>query len=449
MAHELIISVSGLRGIVGDSLTPEVAGRYARAFAGSIATGPIVLARDGRTTGSMLCDAICSSLAACGRDVIYADVAATPTVGVLVRSQKAAGGIQVSASHNPPPYNGMKLFGPDGRVLAASKGQAIKDHYLRGEGEWAPWNEIGAKSALAETTHAHLELLKPLANIDAIRAKQFSVVLDANHGAGAVMGRKLLESLGCNVTVLGGEPTGNFAHPPEPTAENLVSVGEKVRAAGSAIGFCVDPDADRLAIIDEQGHYLGEEYTLALCLDHVLQSRKGAVVINCATSRMCEDVAAKHGSSVLRSAVGEANVCDLMIAKNAVFGGEGNGGPIDPQVGFVRDSFVGMTTVLAAMAASGKPISQLAAQIPRYEIVKTKVDMSTDRLVDAMAAIAARFPEAKTSALDGLQLIWPDSWLLVRGSNTEPIVRAIAEAPTRAHAEKLCEQACAILRLYQ
>lgn len=449
MPNELIISVSGLRGIVGESLTPEVAVRYAKAFAASIEAGPVVLARDGRTTGGMLTSAICSALQACGRDVLLADVAATPTVGVLVRQRHAAGGMQVSASHNPPPYNGIKLFGPDGRVLAATKGQVIKDKYLRNEGAWGSWEQVGTATKCDETIKAHSKLVCEQVPVEAIRAKRFKVVLDANHGAGAVLGKQLLESLGCQVTVLGEEPNGRFIHPPEPTQENLVSVGEKVRAAGAAIGFCVDPDADRLAIIDEGGSYLGEEYTLALCLDYSLQTRKGTVVINCATSRMCEDVAKRHGCQILRSAVGEANVCDLMISKQAVFGGEGNGGPIDPKVGNVRDSFVGMSVLLAAMASTGKSVSQLAATIPTYAIVKTKVDMSTARLSDAMTAIAAKYPEAESNMLDGLRLQWPDAWLLVRGSNTEPIVRAIAEAPTRVRAETLCEEAGKILRLYQ
>ncbi len=449
MSHELIISVSGLRGIVGDSLTPEVAVRYAKAFAASIEPGPVVLARDGRTTGAMLTGAISSALQACGREVLLADVAATPTVGVLVREHRAAGGMQVSASHNPPPYNGIKLFGPDGRVLAAAKGHVIKEKYLRDDGAWASWEHVGNATSLGATTDAHFKSVCAQVPVDLIRSKRFSVVLDANHGAGAVLGKRLLEALGCQVTVLGEAPNGKFIHPPEPTQENLVSVGEKVRGAKAVIGFCVDPDADRLAIIDEKGNYLGEEYTLALCLNYVLQSRKGTVVINCATSRMCEDVAQRHGSHVLRSAVGEANVCDLMIANNAVFGGEGNGGPIDPKVGYVRDSFVGMSVVLAAMASTGKSISQLAAQIPRYEIVKTKVDMSTARLSEAMAAVAAKYPEAESNTLDGLRLQWLDAWLLVRGSNTEPIVRAIAEAPTTARAEVLCEEAGKILRLYQ
>lgn len=448
MSSELIISVSGLRGIVGESLTPEVAIRYSRAFAASIGPGPILVARDGRTTGRMLQDAITSALQACGRDLVLADVAATPTVGVLVRQHQAAGGLQISASHNPPPYNGIKLFGPDGRVLAAARGAQIKELYEARGGGWARWDQIGTATALPDTTERHLQLIRDVVDFEPIRAKRFRVVLDANHGAGGRLGRRLLEELGCKVALLGEEPTGKFAHPPEPTAENLQSVGSTITSEGAAVGFCVDPDADRLALIDEQGRYLGEEYTLAVCLDYVLKSRKGNVVINCATSRMCEDVAARHGSRVFRSAVGEANVCDQMIELDAVFGGEGNGGPIDPKVGYVRDSFVGMAIVLAAMAASGKPLSALAADIPRYEIVKTKFDMKPTRLGEAMEALAHRFPEANRSTLDGLRLEWPDAWLLVRGSNTEPIVRAIAEAPTQKRAEELCEEAGKILRLY-
>jgi phosphomannomutase len=381
--------------------------------------------------------------------VLYADVAATPTVGVLVREHRAAGGMQVSASHNPPPYNGIKLFGPDGRVLAASQGQLIKERFEQPSAAWANWTQVGAMRSLKESTQRHLELVLSQIEPASIRDKQFRVVLDANHGAGAVLGGRLLNELGCEVTVLGKEPSGKFIHPPEPTRENLTSVGKSVVAARAAVGFCVDPDADRLALIDEQGAYIGEEYTLAICLDYVLARRKGPVVVNCATSRMCEDVANRHSCKVLRSAVGEANVCDLMIAEGAVFGGEGNGGPIDPRIGYVRDSFVGMSIVLSAMASTGRSLSELAGQIPRYEIVKSKVDMSTKRLKEAMPAIAAQFPDAEISQMDGLRLGWTDAWLLVRGSNTEPIVRAIAEAPSRERAQSLCDEAVRILRLYQ
>ncbi len=211
------------------------------------------------------------------------------------------------------------------------------------------------------------------------------------------------------------------------------------------MGFCQDPDADRLAVIDQSGRYLGEEYTLAMCVDHVLRQQKGPIVANCASSRMSEDLAEQYGVPYFRSAVGEANVVDVMLAHGAIFGGEGNGGPIDPRVGYVRDSFVGMALLLDAMAARQMKIGQLADELPRYEIVKTKISLPPEKLPAALEALEKRFSDAMADRLDGLRLDWPDRWLLVRGSNTEPIVRAIAEAPTAAEASSLCEAAAALL----
>ena len=215
------------------------------------------------------------------------------------------------------------------------------------------------------------------------------------------------------------------------------------------IGFCQDPDADRLAVIDENGRYLGEEYTLALCVDHVLRQKKGPIVANCATSRMSQDLAIRHGVPYYRSAVGEANVVDAMLKHKALFGGEGNGGPIDPRVGFVRDSFVGMAILLDAMAARNRKISEMADELPRYEIVKTKISLPGEKIPAALDALEKRFPEAKPDRLDGLRLDWPDRWLLVRGSNTEPIVRAIAEAPTAEEANALCQTAAEVLAKFR
>jgi phosphomannomutase len=211
------------------------------------------------------------------------------------------------------------------------------------------------------------------------------------------------------------------------------------------VGFCQDPDADRLAVIDENGRYLGEEYTLAMCVDHVLRRRKGPIVTNCSTSRMSEDLATKYGVPFFRSAVGEANVVDKMLETGAVLGGEGNGGVIDPRVGLVRDSFVGMALLLDAMAARGLPISQLADELPRYEIVKTKIAAPADKIARAVPALEQHFKDAKANRLDGLRLDWPDKWLLVRASNTEPIARAIAEAPTAAEARRLCDEAAKVV----
>ena len=442
---EPIISVSGLRGIVGETLTPEVAARYAAAFATLAPKGAIVVTRDGRASGVMLAGAILAALQAVGRDTIDAGVAATPTTGVLVRTLRAAGGIQISASHNPAEYNGLKLFSHDGRVIPAGPGEKVLKQYRTGTIPWVTHDRLGTGQSCADSTSAHLQAVLPTVDVDRIRSRRFNVLLDSNHGAGSLLGRRLLEALGCRLTILGEEPDGRFAHTPEPTAENLSGVLAAVTAAGADIGFCQDPDADRLAVIDETGRYVGEEYTVAMCVDHVLRQRKGPIVTNCSTSRMSQDLARRYGVPFFHSAVGEANVVDAMLEHDAVFGGEGNGGPIDPRVGLVRDSFVGMAQLLDAMAAREMRISQLADELPRYEIVKTKIALGGEKVPAALDALERHFTDAKSDRLDGLRLDWPGRWLLVRASNTEPIVRAVAEAEAAAEATRLCDEAADVL----
>lgn len=442
---EPIISVSGLRGIVGESLSPQLAMQFACAFASGLGPGPIVVTRDGRATGRMLADAIRSGLCAIGRDVVDADVAATPTTGVLVRQSQAAGGIQISASHNPAPYNGIKLFGPDGRVIVAELGEQVVERYRGGEVSWVDHARIGDVTICDDSTSEHARLVLATVDVERIRARGFKVLLDSNHGAGSILGRKLLENLGCESTLLGGTPDGQFAHTPEPTAENLAGVRTRVQEAGADVSFCQDPDADRLAVIDETGRYIGEEYTLALCLDQVLRETRGPVVTNCATSRMSEDLAHKYGCAFHRSAVGEANVCTMMQETNAVFGGEGNGGPIDPRVGFVRDSFVGMALILDAMSAREMKVSELADELPRYAIHKAKITLARAHIPSALDSIEKHFSDASASRLDGLRLDWPDRWLLIRASNTEPIVRIIAETPDASDSQSLCENTAKII----
>ena len=444
--NEPIISVSGLRGIVGETLTPEVAVRYVAAFAALAPPGTVLISRDGRASGEMLARAIQAGLHALGRDTLDAGVAATPTTGVLVRQNRAAGGIQISASHNPAQYNGLKLFWGDGRVIPAGPGGDVLKRYRTGKIEWAPHDRLGSGGRCGDPIAAHLGAVLDTVDADRIRRHSFKVLLDSNHGAGSILGRRLLEELGCEVTLLGGQPDGRFEHPPEPTAENLAGVSSAVTAAGAQIGFCQDPDADRLAVIDASGRYLGEEYTLALCVEHVLRQRRGPIVANCSTSRMSEDIARRHGVPLVRSAVGEANVVDAMLENHAVFGGEGNGGPIDPRVGLVRDSFVGMAQLLDAMAARRMPIAQLADELPRYEIVKTKITLARQKVPAALDALEEHFGDARNDRLDGLRLDWPGRWLLVRPSNTEPIVRAVAEAETNDEARRLCKEAERVLR---
>lgn len=442
---DLIVSVSGIRGIVGEGLTPEVALRFASALGTSLGGGRVVLSRDSRPSGAMLRHAVLAGLTATGCEVHDLGIAPTPTVGLAIRNLKAAGGVQISASHNPSPWNGLKLFGGDGAVLSPSAGAAIKSVYEQGKFSYAKWNGDGALAECASAEDWHRETVLALVDVAAIRKCGFRVLLDANAGAGGRLGAALLDSLGCQTQILGATPDGNFPHPPEPLAENLTTVLPKIREHQADIGFVLDPDADRLAILDENGAYIGEELTLALAVRCRLGREMGPVVINMSSSRVTEDICASAGVACHRSAVGEANVVALMREVNAVIGGEGNGGVIDPRVGWVRDPFLGMALVLQLMVEESKPLSAIVAGLPRYAIVKDKYTISRERLPSANESILKTFPEARVNRVDGLRLDWPDRWVHVRSSNTEPIVRVIAEAPTEPAAKLLCRQVGTLL----
>jgi phosphomannomutase len=449
---EPIITVSGLRGIVGESLTPEIAVRYAAAFASTLPPGPIVLTYDGRESGMMFMYAIMKNFVSTSRNVIDGGCQATPTTGVMVRHYGAVGGIQISASHNPIEYNGLKLFSADGRVVPAQVGGGVLSRYQRGDFSSTQRNKSGdfilgkIQDGEFRQHNPHLKLVLATVDVERIKAKSFRAVLDSNAGSGLYPALALLTSLNCPPYLVEFERLGVFPHPPEPTAENLASVLPSVVETKSDIGFCQDPDADRLAVIDEKGRYIGEEYTLAICVNHVLSQTPGPVVTNCSTSRMTEDLAKKYKVPFFRSAVGEANVVDAMLKHGAVIGGEGNGGVIDPRVVLVRDSFTAMALILDAMAARQLPVSALADELPRYEICKTKIELPPEKLAAGFAALEKHFRDSAVDKLDGLRFDWPNKWLLVRPSNTEPIVRAIAEAPTAAEAKRLCEEATTTLR---
>lgn len=445
MASNPIISVSGLRGIIGDSLDPVITSKYTAAFASTLPVGSVVISRDGRGSGRMLADVCRATFQACGFSVFDADIAATPTTGVLVRQTKSVGGIQISASHNPPEYNGIKLFGADGRVISASSGQLVLDKYRDQNFAWSPLSKLQSWSNVEDTTSEHLKKVLATVQVDRIRERRFRVLIDCNHGAGSILAKRLLTELNCEVHWLGDKPDGQFEHTPEPTAENLVSISEIAKNGKFDVVFCQDPDADRLALLDETGFYVGEEYTLAVTLSHALKTRRGPVVTNCSTSRMSQDLAEAAGVPFSVSAVGEANVTDEMIRVGAVYGGEGNGGPIDPQVGYVRDSFVGMAQVLDSLAESKLSLSAIVQKLPRYEIYKSKLGLSREAVTKALAALEKAFADAKPNRMDGLRLDFPTAWLLIRASNTEPIVRIIAEAKSMSDAKGLGDRAAAVM----
>jgi phosphomannomutase len=286
----------------------------------------------------------------------------------------------------------------------------------------------------------------PLVDAPAIRKRKVKVVLDASHGAGSILGPRLLAQLGCEVTVLGGTADGQFEHAPEPLEQNLAGLCAEVKRQSADVGFAQDPDADRLAIVDETGRYIGEELTLALCADHILARHKGPVVVNGSTSRTTADIAARYGCPFYRSYVGEAHVAAKMRSVGAIIGGEGNGGLIEPRVGYVRDSFAAMAYVLEGLAMSGRPLSEWVDSLPRYSIVKDKVTCLRQHIDAACVALKQQFRDAEASEGDGLRLDWPDRWVQVRASNTEPILRVIAEAPDTAAARHLCNEALELVK---
>jgi phosphomannomutase len=441
----LIVSVSGIRGIVGQGLTPEAATAFAAALGTSARGGKIVLSRDGRPSGLMLRHAVLAGLLAAGCEVHDLGIVPTPTCGFGLRRLGAAGGIQITASHNPAPWNGLKLFGPEGKVLTAAEGQKLKDLFEAGTFRRVSWEGLGHVSECQEAAEWHRDRVLELVDVRRIQARRPSVFLDTNGGAGGRLGRHLLEALQCRLVCHACDMDGRFRHEAEPIEENLRDICPLVAQHGADVGFVLDPDADRLALIDETGRYIGEELTLALAVLFRLRQQPGPVVLNMSTSRVGEDVAGQLGLPCFRSAVGEANVVEKMREVGAVIGGEGNGGVIDPRVGWVRDPFIGMALILDLLAETGRKLSEIVAGLPRYSIVKDKYTVDRGRLPGLFADLTARWPEAKTNRTDGLRLDWQDRWVHVRPSNTEPIVRVIAEAPLPGDAEKLCREVGVLL----
>lgn len=447
MSDTLMVSVSGIRGLVGIDLTPEMVARWAAAFGTWASSGkPVVLGRDARTSGPMFTLAATAGLNSVGCDVIDVGLVATPTVQLAVEHHRAAGGIMLTASHNPIEWNALKFVGPDGIFLDTVAGTRVRDLAAGESLQRANYKAIGGVEADADAIARHLAAVLALRKVDvrAVRRRRFRVALDTVRGAGGAVMPELLERLGCRVTAINLETDGLFPRPPEPVPENLKALGALVRRTKADIGIAVDPDVDRMAIVDEKGRPIGEDYTLAFAIRAVLGKRDGGrgagqgqtVVCNLSTSLVVEDAARDCGAAVVRAPVGEAHVARKIIALKAVIGGEGNGGVMYPALHVGRDAPVAGALVLALLARDRATVSQLVARAPRYAIVKAKVPRGP-RLEPVYEGLRRGFPDAAVDTQDGLRLAWPDRWLHVRPSGTEPIIRLIAEAPSSADAERL------------
>ena len=450
-----MVGISGMRGTIGGTLTPAVIGRWTSAFATWMkrtqqpANGRhfrVVFGRDTRPSGWWVRDAAIANLSACGVEVIDLDVVTTPGVAMMVKYLNADGGAVATASHNPIQWNGVKFLGREATALPPGPASEIIALYEAGTADFATVDKLVPPSKNTETHALHVKRVLEYVDGLGISTKRFKVVLDSVNGAGGIAGSTLLSKLGCILVPMNAEPNGQFAHEPEPTAKNLVTLAEEVKRQKAAVGFAQDPDADRLAIVDEKGRYIGEEYTLVLAAKLILAKKPGMTAANLSSSRMLDDVAAMHNSRVIRTPVGEANVVKAMMENGAIIGGEGNGGVIDTRIVPGRDSLVGMAYVLQLMALTGKPLSQLVDEIPRYEIVKTKFECRREDANKVVEALKGEFAKEKVDTQDGIRIDWDRAWVHARPSNTEPIMRIIAEAPDQAQAEKYIAQVQGVVK---
>jgi phosphomannomutase len=446
MTDTLMVGVSGVRGIVGKDLTADVVTHWAQAFGlwlheGRSAGGPgpgasVVIGRDARSSGPMFAAAVTAGLTSVGCDVIDNGLVPTPTVQLAVEHHRAGGGIAITASHNPIEWNALKFIGPDGIFLDGIDGARVQKLVGEDGGGRGRTGEVATDEG-AVGRHLDAVLKLPAVEIERIRARQFTVALDAVRGAGGPVMRTLLERLGCEVAGINLETDGHFPRPPEPVPENLGGLSTLVTRAGAALGIAVDPDVDRLAIVDETGRPIGEDYTLAFAVRAVLGGKretgsgKRVVVCNLSTSLVVEDAARECGAEVVRTPVGEVHVARTIVRLGAVIGGEGNGGVMYPALHAGRDAPVAAALLLTLLARDGRRVSELVAAAPRYAIVKAKAARGP-ALEPVYAALRRRFADAQVDTQDGLRLAWRDRWLHVRPSNTEPIIRLIAEAPSGA-----------------
>jgi phosphomannomutase len=446
--HLLKIGVSGIRGVVGEFLTPSLACAFAQAFGTYVGPGRVVVGRDTRTSGDMLQHAVTCGLLAAGCEVMDVGILPTPTIQIYVAATRARGGIALTASHNPPEYNALKLFNAQGLFFNHYERSELLDLYHQSDFRQAANAEMRRVSSdYSQPEELHFRRVLEHVDSDRIRTRGFRVGLDSVNGAGSLLScRFLANELKCDLHAISVDPTKIFPREAEPRPDTLGDLAALVPRNGCDIGFGQDPDGDRLAVCDETGHVLDNDDVLALAVDAALRRLPGDVVVNLTTSSVVDDVARRHGRKVYRTPVGEANVVEMIQAVKAAIGGEGsNGGIIFPSVHLCRDSYTGMAFLLDRMAETGLRISELAGQLPRYYRHLGKVAYEHGRLGMLMQSLEDSFPDVATDRSDGLKLMWPDAWVHVRSSNTEPIMRIAAEAKSEERMEGLYRQVMGML----
>jgi phosphomannomutase len=425
-------SVSGIRGIVGDSLTPDVIIKYVSAFGQKLRGEKVIIGRDPRISSGFINSHVKGTLVSCGCEVIDIGIAPTPTIEILTKKLGALGGIAITASHNPIEWNGLKFIGTTGMFLPEREIFLLFQEAESRKRDYVEWNQLGKETNYEKAIEDHLNLIYDLPYIDVelVRKRNFKIVLDCVNGAGTVIAPKLLEHLGCEVIELNTDLSGVFAHPPEPVPQNLVGLALSVKEHKADVGFAIDPDADRLAMISNEGNPLGEEYTLALAIKFVLSKKLGYVVVNLSTSRVIDEIAQYYNVLLFKTKVGEINVSQRMQEVEAIVGGEGNGGVILPEVHLGRDATTGIALILQYLAEFDGTISQLKQNLPQYYILKDKEDIKDINADVVIEHFSEKYKNEQLDLTDGLRIDRADSWIHLRKSNTEPIVRIIVESRT-------------------
>ena len=435
----LKIGITGVRGVVGESLTPTLLVSFAQAFATYAGPGTVVIGRDPRTSGKMVKQAVVSGLLSGGLRVIDVGVCPVPTVQLMVRRLGAQGGIAITASHNPAEWNALKFIGPDGLFLGTGQARQMLDIYHQGEYAKVAGAEMRGVEFFEGATDLHvravLDALGPLPG----GGRRLRAVVDSCNGAGSLVTPRLLEALGAEVVAINADPNGLFPRPAEPRPENLGALSAAVRQHSADVGFAQDMDADRLAVVNERGEPVGEDYTLVLAALYALGRERGPVVANLSTTTALRRVAERFDCPLYESMIGEVNVTDEMRRVGAVIGGEGNGGVIYPRMNFARDSLVGMALVLHLLAESGQTVSGVLDSLPRYRMVKEKTPCPSSKIKVVLKAVRQTYEAYPVDTRDGVKVTLPDGWLLVRGSNTEPIIRVVAEAETEGRARRIAD----------
>jgi phosphomannomutase len=423
----LKISISGVRGVVGDSLTPTLLTRFAQAFGTYVGARTIVIGRDPRTSGEMVKQAVIAGLLSSGCRIVDIGMCPVPTIQLLVRHHRAHGGIAITASHNPAEWNALKFIGRDGFFLNAGQARELLDIYHQGEYTRVAGADMRDVTEVSGAADLHIETIVDSLGPLPARRRKLRVVLDACNGAGSLAGPKLLEALGAEVFSINVTPNGSFPRLAEPLAENLGDLCAEVKAQQGDIGFAQDMDADRLAVVSEEGVAIGEEYTLLLAALSVLGKSLGPVVANLSTTSALQKVVKSFGGDLFLSKIGEVNVTDEMKKRSAVLGGEGNGGVIYPRLNFARDSLVGMALITHLMIETGQTITELVNSLPRFIMIKEKLVCSSDKIAVVLRMLRNEYSKYPIDLRDGVKVELPNGWFLVRGSNTEPIIRVITE----------------------